>query len=110
MTGAVASIYRKGRQLLPDPVLRQRHGNLVEALKSLDDDTRLLVIGKQGVKSLRQGCRIPHWNKASRHTFVHQLPGGTQVGGDRGDTGSETLGNDKLGVDGQSPHRLQYAQ
>ncbi|WP_370233467.1 universal stress protein [Alloalcanivorax venustensis] len=35
---------------VPDPVLRQRHGNLVEALKSLDDDTRLLVIGKQGVK------------------------------------------------------------
>ncbi len=35
---------------VPDPVLRQRHGNLVEALKSLDDDTRLLVIGKQGAK------------------------------------------------------------
>ncbi len=35
---------------VPDPVLRQRHGNLVEALKSLDDDTRLLVIGKQGIK------------------------------------------------------------
>ena len=35
---------------VPDPVLRQRHGNLVEALKSLDDETRLLVIGKQGVK------------------------------------------------------------
>ena len=34
----------------PEPVLRQRHGNLVEALQSLDDDTRLLVIGKQGVK------------------------------------------------------------
>ena len=33
-----------------DPVLRQRHGNLVEALQSLDDETRLLVIGKQGVK------------------------------------------------------------
>ncbi len=33
-----------------EPVLRQRHGNLVEALKSLDDETRLLVIGKQGVK------------------------------------------------------------
>ena len=35
---------------VPDPLLRQRHGNLVEALRSLDDDTRLLVIGKQGVK------------------------------------------------------------
>lgn len=35
---------------VPDPVLRQRHGNLVEALRNLDDDTRLLVIGKQGVK------------------------------------------------------------
>ena len=35
---------------VPDPVLRQRHGNLVEALKSLDDDTRLLVIGKQGTE------------------------------------------------------------
>jgi nucleotide-binding universal stress UspA family protein len=33
-----------------DPLLRQRHGNLVEALQSLDEETRLLVIGKQGVK------------------------------------------------------------
>lgn len=32
-----------------EPVLRQRHGNLVEALRDLEDDTRLLVIGKQGV-------------------------------------------------------------
>ncbi|MBF5057614.1 universal stress protein [Alcanivorax sp. 521-1] len=31
-----------------EPVLRQRHGNLLEAVRGLDDETRLLVIGKQG--------------------------------------------------------------
>ena len=30
------------------PVLRQRHGHLIESLAELEDDTRLLVIGKQG--------------------------------------------------------------
>ncbi|WP_101676086.1 universal stress protein [Alloalcanivorax mobilis] len=32
----------------PPPRLRQRHGNLLEAVKELEQDTRLLVIGKQG--------------------------------------------------------------
>ncbi|MFC6329706.1 universal stress protein [Alloalcanivorax gelatiniphagus] len=32
----------------PAPVLRQRHGKLLDAVRELDDDTRLLVIGKQG--------------------------------------------------------------
>ena len=31
-----------------EPVLRQRHGHLIESLAELEDDTRLLVIGKQG--------------------------------------------------------------
>ena len=31
-----------------EPVLRQRHGHLVETLAELEDDTQLLVIGKQG--------------------------------------------------------------
>lgn len=31
-----------------DPVLRQRHGHLVESLAELEDETRLLVLGKQG--------------------------------------------------------------
>ncbi|MBL7251677.1 universal stress protein [Alloalcanivorax sp. C16-2] len=32
----------------PTPVLRQRHGKLLDAVRELDDETRLLVIGKQG--------------------------------------------------------------
>ena len=32
----------------PAPVLRQRHGKLVDAVRELDEETRLLVIGKQG--------------------------------------------------------------
>ena len=32
----------------PTPVLRQRHGKLVDAVRELDEETRLLVIGKQG--------------------------------------------------------------
>lgn len=31
-----------------DPVLRQRHGHLVESLAELESETRLLVMGKQG--------------------------------------------------------------
>ncbi len=31
-----------------DPVLRQRHGHLVESLSELEAETRLLVMGKQG--------------------------------------------------------------
>lgn len=31
-----------------DPVLRQRHGDLVASLGELEDETRLLVMGKQG--------------------------------------------------------------
>ena len=31
-----------------EPVLRQRHGHLIDSLAELEDDTRLLVIGKQG--------------------------------------------------------------
>lgn len=33
---------------IADPVLRQRHGHLLDSLAELEDDTRLLVIGKQG--------------------------------------------------------------
>ncbi len=33
---------------IADPVLRQRHGHLIDSLAELEDDTRLLVIGKQG--------------------------------------------------------------
>ena len=33
---------------IAEPVLRQRHGHLIESLAELEDDTRLLVIGKQG--------------------------------------------------------------
>ena len=33
------------------PALRQRHGDLVETLRELEGDTRLLVIGKQGEDS-----------------------------------------------------------
>lgn len=32
----------------PAPVLRQRHGKLLDAVRELGDQTRLLVIGKQG--------------------------------------------------------------
>ncbi len=32
------------------PVLRQRHGKLLDAVRELDDQTRLLVIGKQGTE------------------------------------------------------------
>ena len=31
-----------------EPILRQRHGHLIDSLTELEDDTRLLVIGKQG--------------------------------------------------------------
>ncbi len=31
-----------------EPILRQRHGHLIESLAELEGDTRLLVIGKQG--------------------------------------------------------------
>ena len=34
----------------PAPVLRQRHGKLLDAVRELDDQTRLLVIGKQGTE------------------------------------------------------------
>lgn len=33
---------------ITDPVLRQRHGHLVESLAELESETRLLVMGKQG--------------------------------------------------------------
>ncbi|MEZ0148602.1 MAG: universal stress protein [Candidatus Reddybacter sp.] len=33
---------------IAEPVLRQRHGHLIDSLAELEDDTRLLVIGKQG--------------------------------------------------------------
>lgn len=33
---------------IAEPILRQRHGHLVESLAELEDDTELLVIGKQG--------------------------------------------------------------
>jgi nucleotide-binding universal stress UspA family protein len=33
---------------IAEPVLRQRHGHLLDSLAELEDDTRLLVIGKQG--------------------------------------------------------------
>ena len=33
---------------IADPVLRQRHGHLLDSLAELENDTRLLVIGKQG--------------------------------------------------------------
>jgi nucleotide-binding universal stress UspA family protein len=33
---------------IAEPVLRQRHGHLVEALAELEEETRLLVLGKQG--------------------------------------------------------------
>ncbi|MBF1800848.1 universal stress protein [Alloalcanivorax profundimaris] len=34
----------------PAPVLRQRHGKLLDAVRELDQETRLLVIGKQGTE------------------------------------------------------------
>ena len=33
---------------ITEPVLRQRHGHLLDSLAELEDDTELLVIGKQG--------------------------------------------------------------
>lgn len=33
---------------IAEPILRQRHGHLVESLAELEDDTEILVIGKQG--------------------------------------------------------------
>lgn len=33
---------------ITEPVLRQRHGHLVESLAEMEEDTRLLVLGKQG--------------------------------------------------------------
>lgn len=33
---------------IADPILRQRHGHLVESLMDLENETRLLVMGKQG--------------------------------------------------------------
>jgi len=33
---------------IAEPLLRQRHGHLIDSLAELEEDTRLLVIGKQG--------------------------------------------------------------
>lgn len=40
------------------PVMRQRHGELVTTLQELEDDTRLLVIGKQGEAHPAPGTRV----------------------------------------------------
>lgn len=40
------------------PQLKQRHGHLVESLSELQDDIRLLVIGKVGEDSARDACTL----------------------------------------------------
>lgn len=40
------------------PVLRQRHGELVASLQELEEDTRLLVIGKQGEAHPNPGALV----------------------------------------------------
>ncbi|MBQ0753768.1 MAG: universal stress protein [Gammaproteobacteria bacterium] len=40
------------------PVLRQRHGELLASLKELEEDTRLLVIGKQGEAHPDPGAQV----------------------------------------------------
>ena len=42
----------------PEPLLRQRHGDLLESLEALQDDTRLLVIGKSGADHPAGGAQI----------------------------------------------------
>lgn len=42
----------------PEPLLRQRHGDLVDSLETLQNDTRLLVIGKSGEDHPKGGAQI----------------------------------------------------
>ena len=46
----------------PEPLLRQRHGNLVDALIEVEDEVRLLVIGRRGKRGAesRRKRRIGH--------------------------------------------------
>lgn len=46
----------------PEPLLRQRHGDLVDALNDIESDIRLLVIGRQSKRGqdMRIGERIGH--------------------------------------------------
>lgn len=43
---------------VPEPERRQRHGDLVETLLGLQDETRLLVMGKKGEKGAGRGEHI----------------------------------------------------
>lgn len=44
----------------PEPSLRQRHGDLVDTLVELENEIRLLVIGRQGKRSGGVGDQIGH--------------------------------------------------
>lgn len=52
----------KGRveNVINEPLLRQRHGDLVDALLDIEDEIRLLVIGKQGKRGNGVGQKIGH--------------------------------------------------
>ncbi|RTE86697.1 MULTISPECIES: universal stress protein [Gammaproteobacteria] len=45
---------------IAEPLLRQRHGDLVDALLEIEDEIRLLVIGKQGKRGNGVGQKIGH--------------------------------------------------
>ncbi|MFN3713392.1 MAG: universal stress protein [Alcanivoracaceae bacterium] len=53
-----AAVERAIRDGVTAPLMRQRHGDLVETLAELEADTRLLVIGKQGEESDRIGQHL----------------------------------------------------
>lgn len=46
--------------VFPEPLLRQRHGDLVDALTDIENEIRLLVIGRQGKRGQGVGERVGH--------------------------------------------------
>jgi len=51
---------KRVKSVVTEPLLRQRHGDLVDALLEIEDEIRLLVIGKQGKRGNGVGQKIGH--------------------------------------------------
>lgn len=46
------------KDVYPEPLLRQRHGDLVDTLADIESDVRLLVIGRQGKRATKTPSQI----------------------------------------------------
>ncbi|WP_194756549.1 universal stress protein [Aliidiomarina indica] len=46
------------KSVYPEPLLRQRHGDLVDTLADIENDVRLLVIGRQGKRATKTPSQI----------------------------------------------------